>query len=66
MYPLHSRRNPQAGEPTPIGGFYTQEDIKEIVAYATQRQVEVIPEIEMPAHTNSSLAAYPQLRLSGS
>ncbi|MEG1402260.1 family 20 glycosylhydrolase [Bacteroides sp.] len=59
--PFHSRRNPQAGEPTPIGGFYTQEDIKEIVAYATQRQVEVIPEIEMPAHTNSSLAAYPQL-----
>ncbi len=29
--PFHSRRNPQAGEPTPIGGFYTQEDIKEIV-----------------------------------
>ena len=59
--PFHSRRNPQPGESTPIGGFYTQEDIKEIVAYAAQRQIEVIPEIEMPAHTNSSLAAYPQL-----
>lgn len=59
--PFHSRRNPQAGEPTPIGGFYTQEDIKEIVAYAAERQIDVIPEIEMPAHTNASLAAYPQL-----
>lgn len=58
--PFPARRNPKKGEPTPVGGFYTQEDIKEIVAYASARQVEVIPEIEMPAHTNSSLAAYPQ------
>lgn len=58
--PYHSRRNPLPGESTPIGGFYTQEDMKEIIAYATDRQVEIIPEIEMPAHTNSSLAAYPQ------
>lgn len=55
------RNIPLEGEPTQNGGFYTQEDVKEIVAYAAQRCIEVIPEIEMPAHTNSSLAAYPQL-----
>ena len=55
------RRNPRQGEPTVEKGFYTQEDIREIVAYAARHQVEVIPEIEMPAHTNASLAAYPEL-----
>lgn len=55
------RKNAQPGEPTPVGGFYTQEDMKEIIAYAGAHQVEIIPEIEMPAHTNSSLAAYPEL-----
>ena len=59
--PFPARRNPEPGEPTPVGGFYTQEDIKEIVAYAAQRQIEVIPEIEMPAHSNAVLASYPQL-----
>lgn len=59
--PFHSRRNPQPGEPTPVGGFYTQDDIKEIVAYAAERQIEVIPEIEMPAHANAALASYPQM-----
>ena len=55
------RKNAQPEEPTPVGGFYTQEDMKEIIAYAGAHQVEIIPEIEMPAHTNSSLAAYPEL-----
>lgn len=55
------RKNAQPEEPTPVGGFYTQEDMKEIIAYAGTHQVEIIPEIEMPAHTNSSLAAYPEL-----
>ena len=55
------RKNAQPGEPTPVGGFYTQEDMKEIIAYAGAHQVDIIPEIEMPAHTNSSLAAYPEL-----
>lgn len=59
--PFHSRRNPEPGEPTPIGGYYTQEEIKEIVAYAAKRQIEVIPEIEMPAHSNAALASYPNL-----
>lgn len=59
--PFPERRYPKPGESTPIGGFYTQEDIREIVDYATRRQVEVIPEIEMPAHSNAALASYPKL-----
>ncbi|WP_455669239.1 glycoside hydrolase family 20 protein [Phocaeicola sp.] len=55
------RRNPRQGEPTVEKGFYTQDDIREIVAYAAQRQIEVIPEIEMPAHSNAALSAYPLL-----
>ena len=43
------------------GGFYTQEDIKEIVAYAKTKQITVIPEIELPAHVTSAIAAYPHL-----
>ena len=59
--PFPDRRNPQPGEPTPVGGFYTQDDIREIVAYAAERCIEVIPEIDMPAHANAALAAYPEL-----
>ena len=44
----------------PYGGFFTQEEAKEIVAYAADRQIEVIPEIDVPAHSNAALAAYPQ------
>ena len=43
------------------GGFYTQEDIKEIVKYATLRNIDVIPEIEIPAHTLAAISAYPWL-----
>ncbi|WP_338408963.1 family 20 glycosylhydrolase [uncultured Flavobacterium sp.] len=42
------------------GGFYTQEQIKEVVAYATQRHITVVPEIEMPGHAVAALAAYPE------
>lgn len=59
--PFPARRNPKKGEPTPVGGFYTQEDIREMVAYAAERQVEIVPEIDMPAHSNAALAAYPKL-----
>ena len=55
------RRNPRQGEPTVEKGFYTQDDIREIVRYAQERHIEVIPEIEMPAHSNAALAAYPLL-----
>ena len=45
----------------PYGGFYTQEEVKEIVAYAADRFITVIPEIEMPGHSVAVLAAYPEL-----
>lgn len=45
----------------PHGGFYTQKQIKEIVAYAKARNIKVIPEIEMPGHASASVAAYPWL-----
>lgn len=45
----------------PVGGFYTQEEIKEVVQYAKDRFIEVIPEIEMPGHGSAAIAAYPWL-----
>lgn len=59
--PFPERRNPRQGEPTIEKGFYTQEDIREIVTYALERHIEVIPELEMPAHSNAALASYPLL-----
>ncbi len=47
------------------GGYYTQEQVKDIVAYATERQVTVIPEIEMPGHSQAALSAYPHLGCTG-
>jgi hexosaminidase len=47
------------------GGFYTQDDVKEVLAYAAKRFVTVIPEIEMPGHALAALASYPQLSCSG-
>lgn len=56
------RVNPtNPGEPTPVGGFYTQDDLREIVAYAADRHMDVIPEIEMPAHAAAAIASYPEL-----
>ena len=49
----------------PYGGFYTQEQIKEVVAYAKTRQVTIIPEIEMPGHSQAAIAAYPELGCTG-
>lgn len=43
------------------GGFYTQEEIKEVLAYATQRNITVVPEIELPGHSSAAIAAYPWL-----
>jgi hexosaminidase len=43
------------------GGYYTQEEIREVVAYASERFITVVPEIEMPGHSSAALAAYPQL-----
>lgn len=49
----------------PYGGFYTQEEIKDIVAYAAQRHVTIVPEIEMPGHSVAALASYPWLSCKG-
>ncbi len=43
------------------GGYYSQEDIREIVAYAQERHINIVPEIEMPGHCTAALAAYPEL-----
>ncbi|QCX39653.1 beta-N-acetylhexosaminidase [Aureibaculum algae] len=47
------------------GGFYTKDDIKEIVAYAAERYIDVIPEIEMPGHSEAALQCYPELSCDG-
>ena len=52
-------------EPGASGGYYTQDDIREIVEYARQHFITIIPEIEMPAHSEEVLAAYPQLSCAG-
>lgn len=45
----------------PHGGFYTQNEVKDIVAYAAKRQIEIVPEIEFPGHAQAVIAAYPEL-----
>jgi hexosaminidase len=47
------------------GGFYTQDDIREVVAYAAARHITIVPEIEMPGHSTAALAAYPQFSCTG-
>ena len=63
--PWNSRPKQVAGEKATYGGFYTREDIKEMVAYAKARFVTIVPEIEMPAHVTSALTAYPQYSCKG-
>ncbi|MFD7608671.1 beta-N-acetylhexosaminidase [Streptomyces mirabilis] len=48
-------------EEKPHGGFYTQDDIREIVAYAAERHIGVVPEIDIPGHSQAAIAAYPEL-----
>ena len=45
----------------PHGGYYTQEDVKEIVSYAAKRHIQIVPEIEMPGHATAVVAAYPEV-----
>ncbi len=54
----HYRDNKFDGKP--YGGFYTQDQVKDIVAYASKKYINIIPEIEMPGHSQAVLAAYPQ------
>ncbi|ATP55754.1 beta-N-acetylhexosaminidase [Pedobacter ginsengisoli] len=60
------KRDPQAAnEVADYGGYYTQEDVKEIVKYAQQRFVTILPEIDVPGHSLAALAAYPDLSCTG-
>ena len=57
--------DPATKRPRLYGGFYTQEQVREIVAYAAARYVTIVPEIDMPGHASAAIAAYPQLGVSG-
>jgi hexosaminidase len=56
-----SHEAPRAGEKPTDGGYYTHEDIREIVAYAKERFIEILPEIDVPGHSMAAIAAYPEL-----
>jgi len=55
------RVKPEIYDSTRYGGFYTQQEVKDVVAYASSKYVTIIPEIEMPGHSLAALTAYPQL-----
>jgi hexosaminidase len=61
----HNSDKPQKFDGKKYGGFYTQEEIKDIVKYALERQITIIPEIEMPGHSQAAIAAYPKLGCTG-
>ena len=53
--------DPKTGKPLLYGGFYTQDQARHLVAYAAQRNITIVPEIEMPGHSTAAIAAYPML-----
>ena len=53
-------RTPQQFDNTPYGGYYTQDQIRDVVKYAADRFINIVPEIEMPGHSDAALAAYPE------
>ncbi len=61
----NDKKNAQEFDGTPYGGFYSREDIREIVDYAKKRYIKIIPEIEMPGHSLAALSAYPELSCTG-
>ncbi len=61
----HGGKKPYVYDGKPYGGFYTQDEVKEIVAYAKTKFITIIPEIEMPGHALAALAAYPELSCTG-
>lgn len=61
----HYSDSPRKYDTTEYGGFYTKEQIKEVVKYASVRNITVVPEIEMPGHSRAALAAYPELSCTG-
>ncbi len=56
-----TRPYPKKGEKATYGGFYTQEQIKDVVKYAAERNITIVPEIDIPGHSMAALAAYPEL-----
>jgi len=61
----HAHDKKAGSDNKPYGGYYTQAEISEVVRYAAERQIEVIPEIEMPGHSSAALAAYPEFGCTG-
>ena len=61
----HYSDEPHQFDGKKYGGYYTQEEIKEVVKYASERQITIIPEIEMPGHSQAAIAAYPELGCTG-
>jgi hexosaminidase len=55
------REAPKPGEKATVGGYYTQDDIREIIQYAKERYVTIIPEIDVPGHSMAAIASYPEL-----
>ena len=60
-----SREYAEEGSPEAFGGYYTKDQLRELVAYAAERHIVIVPEIEMPAHSEEVLAAYPELSCTG-
>jgi hexosaminidase len=56
---------PQKDEKASYGGYYTQQDIKEVIDYAAERQITIVPEIDVPGHSLAAIAAYPYLSATG-
>ncbi|HVF17269.1 MAG TPA: beta-N-acetylhexosaminidase [Steroidobacteraceae bacterium] len=57
--------DPDTQRPRVYGGFYSQNEVRDIVAYAAERHITIVPEIEMPGHASAPIAAYPQLGVEG-
>ncbi|MEI6060705.1 MAG: family 20 glycosylhydrolase [Bacteroidota bacterium] len=55
------REFPKPGEPATDGGFYTQDDIRKVIKYAGERNITIIPEIDVPGHSMAAIASYPEL-----
>ncbi|KAF1720502.1 family 20 glycosylhydrolase [Pseudoxanthomonas wuyuanensis] len=58
-------RDPATGKPVPYCGYYTQDQIREVVEYAAQRHITIVPEIDVPGHAQAAVAAYPELGVTG-
>lgn len=62
---LEAKASTAYGPDGRYGGYYTQEDVREVVAYAQARHINIVPEIEMPGHSSAALMAYPQFSCTG-